>query len=534
MAVVAALTMLVACSSSASKHPTTFSAADAGFRPDKNGFAFQNYGELLADGSAPTNLTTDDVRMMFGDAVCVNAKSGKCDLIPEAVAWRDSTNEQMAGGHCFGFAVAAELLWQGKIDPTTLGAPGAAALDISANNALQRVLAYDWALQLLDSVWNARTTGSPNQILAKLDDVLVPHPTELYTLTLYKPDFSGGHAVTPFAVQDKGGGKYDVLIYDNNWPKQTRAISFDTNTNTWTYDAAVNPDQPAEMYSGDAKSETIQLLPTSPGVGTQPCPFCEKQKASTSRAANAVGGTKTAEIYMKGGLRSHARMLITDGAGHRLGYVGGRLVQEISGARVEHIVANNNSMDDPPPVFFVPVPGKYTITIDGAKLAADDSETIGVIGPSYAVSVDGIMVKPGERDTLTLDSVATALTYTSSRAESPTIELSRSDERADYSFKVTGLVDEPGSTLAISDPPDGKGLLIRDIGVQASSTVRLEMTRYADDGIQTFSHEGITQAGEDTAELQYRNWTDTDQGIPLVTTHGGQRSTHLLTNHGSG
>src|SRR3974390_3224749 len=61
--------------------------ADNGFRPGANGFQFENYGGALTDGAVPVNLTAADVEEMFGAAVCVDAKSRRCDLIPEAQAW---------------------------------------------------------------------------------------------------------------------------------------------------------------------------------------------------------------------------------------------------------------------------------------------------------------------------------------------------------------------------------------------------------------------------------------------------------------
>ena len=62
---------------------------------------------------------------------------------------------------------------------------------------LQRQLAYDWALQTLDSVQAQRVTGTPNQVLDKLEQVLKPHPAQTYTLSLWNRDGSGGHAVAP-------------------------------------------------------------------------------------------------------------------------------------------------------------------------------------------------------------------------------------------------------------------------------------------------------------------------------------------------
>ena len=48
--------------------------------------------------------------------------------------------------------------------------------------------------------------------------------------------------------------------------------------------------------------------------------------------------------------------------------------------------------------------------------------------------------------------------------------------------------------------------------------------------MQVFSHHAIPLAGSDTARLQFGNWTNASQAIPLVITHNGQQSTQTLTN----
>src|SRR4051794_442929 len=252
--------------------PTGPLVADAGFRPDDHGFLFENYGALLADGTRPVNMTADDVRTMFGDSVCIDARAATCELLPAAEAWLRSTNREMEGGHCFGFAVAAEAFWRRHIGIDDYGASATTDLKIDSNSPLQRRIAYDWALQLLDSVRAAEITGTPNQVLRQLTKVLTPDYPETYTIAIFKADGTGGHAVTPFAVEDRGHGRFNVLIYDNNWPGVTRAIAFDTQTNSWSYDAAINPGQPDEVYRGTAKTKSLSLYPTSPGLGVQPCP----------------------------------------------------------------------------------------------------------------------------------------------------------------------------------------------------------------------------------------------------------------------
>jgi hypothetical protein len=500
--------------------------ADSGFRPNTNGFVFANYGDALSDGVVPTNLTATDVQKLFGDGVCVDAKLRRCDLIPEAQAWLNDTNAAMSGGHCYGFSVLAELMWLGQVKPSQFGAANTPVLEVDTNATLQRQIAYDWALQLLSSVQADRINGTPNQILTKLDQVLKPHPAQTYTIEIWKRDGSGGHAVTPYEVVNKGDGTYQVLIYDNNWPDQTRAITFNTNADTWTYDAASNPNVPDSVYEGDAKTKTLALSPTSPGLGRQPCPFCAKQPTK----GTAKDGDNTEEITLMGSNTEHATLIVTDDAGHQLGYINGTLVNQIPGARIDQVISSGDWTDNIAPDFFLPADVKYTITIDGTSLSSADTETLAINGPSYDLSVGPIPMRPGDKDTLVVEPDATQLSYTSSRQESPALTLGVSDRRADYSFQVSGISDQPGSTINLGLPPEGGNLNIQYIGASIASSVNLKMTRSSEQGVQVFDHNAIPLTGGDTAQLQFGNWTNPHQDIPLVITHQGQQTTQTLTD----
>ncbi len=518
--------------------------ADSGFRSTDHGFGFENYGNVLPNGGAAANMTAEDVRAMFGDAVCADASAARCDLIPEARAWLDSTNKEMAGGHCYGFSVAAEMLWQRTLDVNAYGASATPTLVIDDNPLLQRRIAYAWALQLLHSVQSAEIYGPPYSILNKLTQVLRPNPPETYTIGIFKRDGTGGHAVTPYAVESKGGGRFDVLIYDNNWPGVTRAIAFDTKANTWMYDAAINPGHPDEIYSGDAGTRNISLAPTSPGLGTQPCPFCHRRLrtlgSSTPGGGPAHGvlgsstaGSDTEEIYLDGSDTNHADLLVTDQAGRRVGYVGRRLVDEIPGAQVVQLIANRDWDTRIPPHFIVPADAKYAITIDGRMLPTNDTETIRVIGPSYDVSVDDIPVKPGDKDVLVVEPNGTNLSYRASRKESPTVEIGVSDADAHYAFTVAGVADRPGATLRFGIPVDGGILTIWNGRSAPPSSVTVQMTRATERGTQVFTHRALRLDGGERAELQFGKWTGPNDALPLVNMTTRAQSVQLLTNETS-
>jgi hypothetical protein len=525
LGVTAALIAAAGCSGSSPK-ARVGTIADVGFRPGPNGFAFQNYGNTLSDGSAPTNLTAANVETMFGSGVCASDVYGFCVLNPAAQAWLNSTNAAMADGHCYGFSVAAELLWQQKLNPKKFGAGTTPFLSITDNQALQSQIAYDWSMQTLPSVQSQRISGTPNQILAKLRQVLTAHPSDTYTIAIWKRDGSGGHAITPFAVVNKGSGQFDVLIYDNNFPDVTRTISFNTKADTWSYAASSIPTEPDAIYEGDAVTKTITLFPTSPGLGVQPCPFCGK--VPSAGTTGTVGATE--QIYLAGGAINRAGLMITDTSGHRLGVVNGSLVNEIPGSEINPVISSSTWTNKITPNYVVPANGTYTLALDGSALTGPDTETVGIIGPSFALSVDNVAMRPGDKDSLTAAPYATKMSYTVSRPKSVTLELGVSDNQADYAFTVSGLSARPGGVVSLTLPAESSNLTVANAGTSGTSKVDVQATRYTAKTTTTFSHQGIPLAGGDTALLQFGHWTATGQGIPLVTSHGGHRSTAILSD----
>jgi hypothetical protein len=502
-----ALALVVACvgCGGSSRNVPLGTVADAGFRPPTNGFAFANYGDVLTDGTPPTNLVPADVRELFGDQVCVDAASGRCDLTPEAQTWLDATNAQMAGGHCYGFSVLASLLWDEKAKPSDFGASSTESLSIDGNVALQRQIAYDWALQLLESVQAKKVVGSPNDILDKLEQVLKPDPSEIYTMVFWKRDGSGGHAVTPYAVENDGDGHFRVLIYDNNWPGNTHEVNFDTRHDTWSYYATTQPNDSESLYEGDKDTKTLQLFPTTPAAGTQPCPFCGTvpEASSTSGAVGATGAPGRQEVLLLGGTTHRGNVMITDAAGHRLGYEQGHLIDQIKGAQADEL-AFGDWTDAAAPVFYVPADGSYTITLTDSGTA--DTESLEVIGPASDVVVRDISVASGDRDVLHVEPYASKVTYAGSRPESPALELSVNDQHADWTFTIRGVHDGPGATLSVALPQEGHTLAIENVGAAAGSVLSIDVARATSSGITHVHRDGVALAPGARSTLDFGSW----------------------------
>ncbi len=434
--------------------------ADSGFRPEKDGFGFENYGPGFG------NLTPTEMESLFGPAVCSSRQGDQCLLSPPAQAWMNEANNGMNGGHCFGFSVTALMMFDHALNPSDYGGPTAPLLQLPGNIALQGRIAESFILQTSPKVQAAELMGTPNQILDSLIAGLKNHP-DTYTLGFYRRDGTAGHAVTPYAVEDKGGGQFAVLIYDNNFPGVTRAMEFDRNKNTWSYQASPNPDLQPFLYEGDAQTKTTVLIPTSPGIGVQPCPFCAAGiRATRTPVPSPTGGTRHVtvrqydQVSLAGDAVNHAHLLLTDAQGRRTGYVGDRLVKEIPGVQVQPKLTNQNFRLKPEPTYQVPHGLKYSIAVDGGQLKAPATDSVTVIGPGYSATVSDITVRPGEKHEVTLRGNGTKIEYKAAdkRMQSPDIELGFDRRGAsDRSFAVATHKLKAGATLtATANPGAGK------------------------------------------------------------------------------
>ncbi|MGG7569020.1 hypothetical protein [Streptomyces sirii] len=334
--------------------------ADSGFRPKENGFSFDNYGAMVG-GKSAANLSKVEMRKLFGNGVCRGGRAHACRLTPQAYKWMGEINKGLDGGHCYGFSVTSLLMWKGRrLKSASFGSKKVSSLKIEGNVALQRQLAYSSASEDSTKVAAGRITGTPNAILDKLIAVLKPSAPEAYSLGFFKRDYADGHEVTPYAVKHNGGGRYDVLIYDNNYNRQTRVMKFNRTKNSWSYNARINPDAKSELYEGGASDKTLSLDPASPSVQQSRAPF-----AVDGLSAHAASKT---EVSLKGSLNEHAHSLLTDGKGYRTSIVGEKTVNHIAGA--------DPVPPRPPRSTRLPSPStppagiRFTLTIDGRGIRA--------------------------------------------------------------------------------------------------------------------------------------------------------------------
>lgn len=497
--------------------------ADLGFRPETQGFSFANYGT-----DPNRNLTAVEMRALFGDGVCANQVNG-CELIPPAQDWMDLRNRAMAGGHCQGMSVTALLFYKGRLRPSDFGADSVPALQLAGNDALQGRIAQSWAFQSLPSVVDATVHGTPTQIVDALAAALRDRGPLTFGLGIYKPDRTGGHEITPFALVDRGGGKVGIEVYDNNYPKVTREVVVDRDANSWNYSASTNPGEAAGDYTGNAQTNTLEIDPMEPGVGVQPCPFCgaappAAASASSGARAGAVLAAETAateEISLDADSDNHGHLLITDDQGRRIGYAGGAFVNDLPGASAGFPRQDRVWKESEEPVYEIPTGSRVTITLDGTPLTATDTERISMIGPGIDLNVDNLEVGPGEKETVTISADRTEIGYTAGGLRSPLIQVGADTAESDHAFSLTFSAMEPGASITVRLTGDGL-----EVKPSAAQTFDLEMLREDDAGEATFKHPQVAVPAGATANLQYSGWHHHGESIPLMTT-GSAGAKHL-------
>ena len=273
--------------------------ADSGFRPYPHGFPIPNWGapesfiqSQLVYGT-PSRLSFDDyeagqvappqglnalsLRRTFGDGVCrdpksIDPKTGDCELIFGAELLAQSIETGALGGHCFGFATAAAGLYNGQIPANQVGASGLGinAANPMGNRAVQTITRLFGTQYFNKTVPPALDGFSPTEVVNTLIDGLQGGTTP-YIMTVISS--AGGHAITPFAVLDRGQGIYDIAVYDNNFPMRARAVTVDTNDDTFTYTSAINPSAPGIEWSTETQGR-IGLVSVADMLQEQTCPVC--------------------------------------------------------------------------------------------------------------------------------------------------------------------------------------------------------------------------------------------------------------------
>ena len=325
------------------------------FKPNQDSFSFENFG----GGEAPADLTVNMARRLYGDSqVCSDVTNNQCTPYPVILQLISQANRSMKGGLCEGLAVLSlRLAGDAKTLAGFQNASTVAAL-IKEDPALLSELVYWYVTQFAIEV-QEEASSYLQRHPAQLAEVLLRDfelaeqgkPSTGYTIGIYSDE--GGHAVTPYRVEEVEGG-YRIYIYDSNWPTEERWI--DVTGDGWTYAlAATNPTEAASAWSGS--TGTMELTPMRSRSGPFTCSFCPTDNDSPSGTMLTVASSGSKQMAIK----------IETESGQRLGYYEGKFVNEIPGATYRYLISGPSTAD--PVLVFLP-PGVETFDANVEEIMA--------------------------------------------------------------------------------------------------------------------------------------------------------------------
>ncbi len=266
---------------------------DNGFRIKADDFSFSNWGRSI---EADANVTIQTLIDLFGhSAVCIGGPSTECVMRPQTVQKLDEWNNALAGGRCEGLATLSTRFLLKLDDPTTFKPDATRVADLQrGNQLLDSTIVYWWATQFLTEVSDRAATSRTKTPLQLVDDLIQGLANGVgYTVGLYFG--SSGHAVTPFAVTQRGKD-FIIHVYDNNFPGVRKEIAVDGTTNAWAYSAArAQPDGNTIDWNGS--TGTLELTPMSSRKGPFKCSFCSTSTSATDTVLTIASRDPAAAGY---------------------------------------------------------------------------------------------------------------------------------------------------------------------------------------------------------------------------------------------
>ena len=266
---------------------------DNGFRIKADDFSFSNWGRST---EADANVTIQTLVDLFGhSAVCVDGPSTECVMRPTTVQKLEEWNNALAGGRCEGLATLSTRFLLRLDDPSAFNSAATRVSDLQrGNQLLDSTIVYWWATQFLTEVSGRAATSRTKSPLQLVDDLIQGLANGVgYTVGLYFG--SSGHAVTPFAVTQRGND-FIIHVYDNNFPGVRKEIVVNGTTNSWTYAAArAQPDGSSADWTGT--TGTLELTPMSSRKGPFECSFCSTSTIATDTVLTIASRDPAAAGY---------------------------------------------------------------------------------------------------------------------------------------------------------------------------------------------------------------------------------------------
>ncbi len=567
-------------------------ADDSGFRPGDNGFSFRNY----VNDDNIENLTPAEVVRLFGPAANASEDGEEIELVPAAQQWMEDTNELINIGHCEGMAVLSYLFHLGVQNPARFGAESVNDLKLQGNSALQREIAFWWATQLTDTTREKRLVLTPSQVVERLREGLpAEDPQKAFSIGIWMPDGSGGHAVTPYAVVDTGDSISRIMVYDNNFPDQERFIEVDREEETWRYSTATNPTQSTNNYVGNAQTRTLIITPCSARLQLHTADFLdeapwadddgiEKDEADDLDPGDEVSdededdGENEAENQEEeedeGGETGSAnsertgvetkkpdsadRMRSTPSERGWIIKKPFKIELTLAGKGVQMLITDGEGKRTgyENGVFVNEIPGAEVVRIIGEwvpvetpepkyRLPADkdykialtrirdasDSVSISCLGRGTSLEIDDIAIEKGQIDTMFFSPDGSRVVYRPSGDEHPSLSVGFQGKTHDYEITVMGVETSPGASIELEIKPKIGCAKLQVYDSKIPATVEVEARRLGAGRKAVFRNDELMLEPDSAAYLDFAEWKGDNAPFKISIDKNGNGKIDVKTEH---
>lgn len=461
--------------------------ADSGFRPYPNGFSFMNFGpnlyfnqrflgqpEPLARNGvpvSPVNITSRDMRLIFGDGVCIVADAlapnGSCALTESALAILELSKEWISPGRCYGFITVAAGFFNGVISPAVLRT-GEVNSMTTLNRPTQRALIR----AVISQYFSAKgfKQDSMVQLISTLRESLSSRQTQYSILLFGEP---GGHGVLPYAVLDRGDGRFDIAIYDPNFPNQARSVRVDVNANSWEYEGSALPGTRSLAWSSaGGPSSSIWLGDVASGLAKQDCPFCLRSAEDTVVSFSSL-------LSENAGTFNEVRILYPDG-------------RPLDPDLFEILPIVNQIGDDfvNPPAIRVQAGVDFIVSFNGAGVVRAQPLTMTVVRPGEVRRVDLEDLAPQVRTQIRVAAQVPVAQVISDPVKRVHITQTLETNPSSFRFASEVVPRRGAVNVTLRVDPDNKRLFLRN-GSQDVQNVTLRLRSRTEDGVANYVARGI-------------------------------------------
>jgi hypothetical protein len=503
---------------------------DLGFRPDPDGFGFDN---------RDTARTLEMFVRFFGrDAVC--SPNAQCDN-SKPDTWRDSARRWFGAyskkmKSCDGFSATSLLNFRQLDQPNSrpFDMPlvlnlYSATLNQTPNERIENAIAFQqgyWYSEEIIRLYNqcSQEFPQPSSFYNRIKDALTSRRPVILSFTDLKTvcyPIVGclkeeiRHSVVPYRIDESEAGKGKVYVYENEiHGALNQFFEFDLSNYSWKYafPFALDAHGDSQCPQGKKSGLFVMWLDYRLNVGDPPWDTNNTAAVGASNAEQRLSGSQNQEDTQQTTTTlvltpSKSWLpLVRDQSGRRLGWVNGEVVSEIPGAYYftlpEGSLELEGPVEDRPLSYFYLASGqRYTISLTALGGPAE----LTLIHSGGSVKLRSDNESPGATTELAISGDGLSM-EASSPALSRSMSMSTAWEQSDGSV-VAEAHEVPiggSGTFKLSLLSGGRVSIVNSA---TTRTFELRLHRMSQNS-GTFAHAGITIGANDTHFVQVSDWNN--------------------------